>query len=174
MILGIDWGSSTGLALLTLDGQRVMTRLIERAAPHKARAAKTATKRHPAIPAIPELTLTQAWGRYTTVLRQTLLDLVSEYGVSVIALEDPGALKGRDQLRSYYRCFAVVEEVAGRCRAEFVQTPTGRVKMTATGFGRAEKPAMIATAEARWGVGGLSEHEADALWIAETARRGAE
>lgn len=44
------------------------------------------------------------------------------------------------------------------------------VKRTATGGAKASKEAMIAAADRRWGMTCATDDEADALWIAETAR----
>lgn len=175
VVVGVDWGATTGIACLVLaTGQSLGTCLVERPAAHKARPGKPATKKRPAVEAVPALETWQAWAQYSALLTVRLVGIL-EPG-DIVAIEDPGGHMLRDSWLSHGRSRTVCEMLAMRAGASLVLVPTGRVKIQATGHGRAEKEEMIGAARARWDIAGAlySEHEADALWIAETARRGAE
>jgi hypothetical protein len=174
VVVGVDWGATTGIAVLTLaTGEILWTGEVVCPKPHPARRGKAATKKSPAVEPVPALDRSGAWGAYGLNLAIWLATIL-ESG-DFVSLEDPGGHMTRDQWLSYGRCLAACERSAYLCRAKLVNPNTSTVKLKATGHGRAEKEEMAAAAARRWpGAGPWSEHVTDALWIAETARRGEE
>jgi Holliday junction resolvasome RuvABC endonuclease subunit len=166
-IHGLDWGATSALASLDLMSGEMCN--LETIVKRDSAKYKPATKKREAIPA---LDLWETWAIYSGQLLDLLLTVRPG---DIIALEDPGAHMRRDGWLSHGRARCIAEMAAHQRGCTLVCVPTGRVKQTATGHGRAEKEEMIKAAEKRWpSVSSWTEHEADAAWIAETARLGRE
>lgn len=107
---------------------------------------------------------------------RSLLDVLNTYPDCIVAYEEIRRHAGVDAAHVYGGIIATLQRVCLTRPAgpiEYVGVPVGTVKKRATGKGNASKEAMIAAAEARWGVAVSSDNEADALWIGETWRAGA-
>lgn len=89
----------------------------------------------------------------------------------IVAYEDNVFTRGRKTSNVLAALRGVVQST---CESLGIETYTGidvaDVKRTATGGARASKEQIVAAAERRWSVTCESDDEADALWIAETAR----
>jgi len=153
-VIGVDPSSPAGIVVLSQTGDSIRVEQVNR---------KSATKARP---------LSATWARFTIELRRVLCDVI-EIG-DVLAYEDVRRHAGTDAAHAYGRALGVLEEVAWLHGARLVKVGVGASKRTATGYGRADKEAMIAAAIAKWGDREWTEHTADAAWIAETARRGEE
>lgn len=102
-------------------------------------------------------------------------DLLNTYPDCIVAYEEVRRHAGTDASHIYGGLLATLQRVCltRSTVLEHVGVPVGTVKKHATGKGNAPKEAMIAAAEARWGVTMSSDNEADALWVGETWRAGA-
>lgn len=72
----------------------------------------------------------------------------------------------------YGSLLAVVEMFAARCAIPMTPVHIATAKKTA-GHGRFSKQQMIDAARERWNLALVNDDEADAMWVAETARRAA-
>ncbi len=153
-VIGVDPSSPAGIVALSQTGELLRVEQVNRKSVTKVRY------------------LGATWALFTIELRTVLLGIV-ETG-DVLAYEDVRRHAGTDAAHAYGRALGVLEEVAWLREARLVKVGVGAAKRTATGYGRAEKDAMISAARDKWGDLEWSEHTADAAWIAETARRGEE
>lgn len=93
------------------------------------------------------------------------------FGVNAVAYEEVRRHIGTDAAHVYGGIVAVISAKCEACGVPYTGIGVGSVKKLATGKGNADKSAMIAAANARWGLALelKDENEADARWIAETA-----
>lgn len=94
-------------------------------------------------------------------------------GVQLVAFEEVQMHAGTAAAHVYGGIVAHLQRIAQETGIPYTGIPVATVKRTATGKGNAKKDAMVAAANARWGLS-LSEtgggaDEADARWIAVTA-----
>ena len=104
-------------------------------------------------------------------LRRLLVELLDAHPGAIVGYEEVRRHMGVDAAHVYGGIVAVI---ASECEAREVPyqgLPVSTVKRAATGKGNADKPAMRAAAEARFGPV-ESDDEADALWIAYCTERG--
>jgi len=92
---------------------------------------------------------------------------------TVVAYEEVRRHMGTDAAHIYGGLVAIIQAMCIKLDAlEYLGIPVGTVKKQATGKGNASKEDMIAAARKHWPHLPISsENQADALWIAETARR---
>jgi Holliday junction resolvasome RuvABC endonuclease subunit len=76
------------------------------------------------------------------------------------------------QDRIYGGIVGMIETVAASWEIPTAAVAVATAKKHATGDGRAEKPAMLAAARARWGDKVQTHDQADACWLADAARLG--
>lgn len=107
-------------------------------------------------------------GRVLACLEAWLADMVSEHRPTLIVYEAPVKFGGGWQLRAGMA--AIIRLVAYRSDVAVIEVSPSAIKKHATGNGRADKEAMIEAATAkRWSA--VNEHEADALWLLDYARK---
>lgn len=104
-------------------------------------------------------------------LEQLLLQALP--GVNLVAFEEVRRHMGVDAAHIYGGIIATIQRVceARTPKVPYLGVPVATAKKLATGKGNAKKDAMVAAANARWGLS-LTErddNEADARWIAEAA-----
>lgn len=147
-ILGIDPGTSCGWALLDDDGSVAGFGTWD-----------LSTKRH------------EGAGMRYLRLRRYLEEVVSGVvrGVELVAYEEVRRHLGTSAAHVYGGVISQVQAVCEHAKVPYIGLPVASVKKTATGRGNVGKPEMIAAALSKWGRA-VYEDEADALWIAETAR----
>ena len=87
---------------------------------------------------------------------------------AIVAIEQPH-LRG---VNSFYFCgmLGIVALNCHRRRIDWITPQARDIKLHATGKGNADKDAMVAAAEARWGVICRTDDEADALWLLDLVR----
>jgi len=91
---------------------------------------------------------------------------------TLVAYEEVRRHLGTDAAHIYGGIIAVLQSKCIMSGIEYFGIPVGTVKKQATGKGNASKEDMIAAARKHWPhIPISSENQADALWIAETARR---
>ncbi len=94
-------------------------------------------------------------------------------GANLVAFEAVSSHKGVAAAHIYGGIVSHLQRIAQETGIPYTGIPVATVKRTATGKGNAKKDAMVAAANARWGLA-LTEangggDEADARWIAVTA-----
>ena len=104
-------------------------------------------------------------------LRQLVAEILDTVKPSLVAVEEVRRHLGTDAAHIYGGCLAVVSSECEVRGIPYRGIPVGTVKKTATGKGNADKGAMLAAANERWGLrlGAKDHDEADARWIAEAA-----
>ena len=90
-------------------------------------------------------------------------------GCDLVAYEEVRRHAGTSAAHVYGGIVAEIQATCEVLRVPYTAVPVGTVKKHATGKGNAGKPAMIRAAESRWGLEGLTDDQADALWIADFA-----
>jgi len=98
--------------------------------------------------------------------------LLAAYPGAVVVYEEVKRHLGADAAHVYGGLVAELQRLCELGGHAYHGVGVGAVKLAATGYGRAEKEAMIAAAAKRWGVVVEDDNEADALWVGETWRRG--
>ena len=108
---------------------------------------------------------------FTDLLEATASDF-SEVPVKV-AVEEVRRHLGVDAAHCYGGIVAVIMSVCEERKIPYEGVPVSAAKVTATGKGNADKPAMMAAAIYRWpGWTPADDNEADARFIAETSFAG--
>lgn len=151
MILGIDPAKTIGLGLLTLEGTCADARTHELGGRDRHDGAR--------------------WVEFLE-----LLDGYADRGVTAVAYEKVERHKRHGQARdnvyaaqAYGGAVAIITLWAHLHELAVYAIPVGQAKRVA-GKGNASKAAMITAARRRWNVT-VTHDTADALWIAEAARR---
>lgn len=147
--LGLDLGTRTGWALLDGDGLRLGSGAWD-CAPRRDEGEA------------------HRWRRFSAMFLAQLV----QHRPDVVAVEDVRRHLGTRAAHVYGGLRALTELMCLDCRIRFASVPVQAAKRTATGRNVADKVTMIEAARARWPElpGGIRDDEADALWIAETAR----
>jgi Holliday junction resolvasome RuvABC endonuclease subunit len=103
-------------------------------------------------------------------LRRYLRELVDgmDEGIALFYEEVRGH-KGTDAAQIYGGIVATVTEWCEAQGAPYAGIPVGTIKKHATGKGSANKAAMIAAAQKKFGPAVTDDNEADALWILDYA-----
>ena len=105
--------------------------------------------------------------------KSSLQQLLDAYpGAAVVVYEEVRHHAGTSAAHVYGGITATLQIVCEERELPYTAIPVGTVKKHATGKGNAGKPAMCATATARWGCGlwTADDNVADALWIADCYR----
>lgn len=156
VVIGIDQARLCGWAVLDVDGERVDSGTWTLARPSE----KPVGRRFEAL-------LTNVLALVRWCERRGMV-------VKAIAYEDVPAvaLRNKANMRQTIGYMAIVEMAAARSAIPTVDIPPQTAKATA-GYGRAGKPYMVRAANERWDLALKSKDDntADALWIAEAARR---
>lgn len=113
-------------------------------------------------------------GEKLAMLRQNVMTLAHTKGCDLLAFEDAGFGAGPGQMTT----MAFHNQMRGLlllCAFEMgvrvvVLKPT-TIKAFATGNGHAKKPQMIRACETHYGIRGIDDNAADAIFIAELAQR---
>ncbi len=147
--LGIDPGTQCGWGILDQYGHRIASGVWD-----------LRPKRH------------EGGGMRYLRLDSYISETLRAIDVHALAYEEVRRHMGVDAAHVYGGIIAKVAEVCERREPKmpYQAIPVGTVKKLATGKGNAKKEAMIAAANARWGISVSDDNEADALWIAETLR----
>lgn len=147
VVAAFDLGSTTGWAVLDLDGRRL--------ASGQWRLAVVRCHRAPSPGA-----------RYLA-LRQHTLDLLDRWDgqIEFVAVELPMARTQSTQARRLgYGFLATVEVLCVRREIDVVEVVNTKTKMALGGHGRSSKAEQIGAARRRFGIE-AGEHEADALGV---------
>ncbi|KXJ56563.1 MAG: hypothetical protein AXW12_00590 [Thalassospira sp. Nap_22] len=98
---------------------------------------------------------------------QWLTNQITVFGIRMIVYEAP-LVRNQKTARLTFGLSAIAEACASRVNARIDEAHVSDVKIQATGKGRAEKPEMVAAANARgWDV--IDHNIADALWLLDLA-----
>lgn len=149
VVQALDLGTTSGWAVLDLDGQRLASgqwRLAD---------AKGKGKKAPSP------------GERYLALRQHTLDLLDRWDgrIEFLAVELPIVRVQSTQARRLgYGFLATVEVLAVRRGIELVEVVNTKTKMALGGHGHASKAEQIGAARRRFGIE-AGEHEADALGV---------
>jgi Holliday junction resolvasome RuvABC endonuclease subunit len=144
-VVGIDLGAKCGFALLTDDGYRITSG-------------------------------TWRLGRRSgeAVVRfEELLEKLFAEGVKAVGYEKVRRHRGVEAAHAYGAYEAILWKachVSGVLESSIVQVSVQEIKRLATGSGNADKDDMEAAAMAQWAYVPDDDNEADALWVAESAR----
>lgn len=150
VVVGIDPGTACGWAVLEADGSRIASGTWD-----------LKPRRH------------EGGGMRYVRARRLLDELLGAYPGAQLAYEEVRRHAGTDAAQIYGGIVAMVSALCEERKVPYVGVPVGTVKKCATGKGNAGKPEMIAAANTTWSLAiGDADDEADALWIAETWRRG--
>jgi Holliday junction resolvasome RuvABC endonuclease subunit len=143
MILGIDPGTHCGWALF-FKGH-----------PHGSGVWDLRPRRH------------EGGGMRFLRLRTYLEEiLAASRSIDAIAYEEVRRHMGVDAAHIYGGIVGVIGAFCEEHKIPYRGIPVGTIKKYATGKGNAKKDAMIAAAEARFGITVADDNEADALFIA--------
>lgn len=93
-------------------------------------------------------------------------------GDAVLGFEEVRRHLGTDAAHMYGGVVATITKVCEELQVPYAGVPVKTVKKHATGSGNSGKLEMVGAAEARWGVSGADDNEADALWVADSMRTG--
>lgn len=100
-------------------------------------------------------------------MRQMTEAVLAAYPVTKVGYEDVKRHLGTLASHVYGGLVAHLTAVTEARKIPYVGIPVGTVKKRATGFGNADKAAMIAAALKRWPhIKKLTDNEADAIWVA--------
>lgn len=91
-------------------------------------------------------------------------------GLGQVVYEEVRRHLGTDAAHLYGGFWATLTAWCQERRVPFLGVPVGAIKRYATGRGNADKPAMLAAAQAKLGYAGTDDNEADALWLLAYAR----
>lgn len=144
LLLGIDPGTKCGWALLDGD-KRVASGVWD-----------LASRRH------------EGGGMRYVRLRSYLAQICEANKIDAVAYEEVRRHMGVDAAHVYGGIVAHLASFCEQAKIPYRGIPVGTVKKVATGKGNAKKDAMVAAAEARFGVQVTNDNEADALFIALT------
>lgn len=89
-----------------------------------------------------------------------------------VYLEEVRGHRGTDAAHVYGGLLAVLTAWCEMKEIPYAGIPVGTVKKHATGKGNSKKEIMIEAAERRFGKSGLTDNEADALWILSAGLEG--
>lgn len=144
-ILGLDLGNAFGWAVIDGRGARIDSGVfrLDRRAP-------------------------ESFGQRLHVLANELMRLTDRD--TLIAYEDVKRHDGTVAAHAYGAYWGMVALVAWRCGVTLIPVDVADVKRSATGKGNAKKEAVQMAANERW-AHEFALDEADAVWIAEAARR---
>lgn len=107
-------------------------------------------------------------------LRGYLDQMKAAHTIDRVAFEEVRRHMGVDAAHIYGGVVATLTAFCEANKIPYEGIPVGTVKKQATGKGNAQKDAMIAAALRRWPDQNVKDdNQADALWIAETAAKGA-
>lgn len=141
----------------------------------KGKPARPATKKRTAVEAVPaveaepeEARCGKLWGALNVA--RDVVDWKRDGEVTVVCEGAIAFARGKAAVRVSNELRGVVKAFCWQHGWRYVQVEPGDLKRFATGRSNAEKPAMIASACARFGYKGQSDDEADALWLLEWAR----
>lgn len=107
------------------------------------------------------------WLAYVAWLQRMLLTAPFE----IIVYERPGFLKSRAANHVLNVMVGLTEKVAAEQRLEITFRESKEVKKWATGKGNADKAAMLAAAQQKFGPHITNDNEADALWLLDLVKR---
>lgn len=150
-IIGIDLGTACGWALLSPDGARLASGEWD-----------LRSRRH------------EGGGMRFLRFSRLLTELLEGQQVEAVAYEEVQRHLGTDAAHVYGGLVAHLQTVCEVKGIPYTGIPVGTVKKQATGKGNAGKEAMVEAARGAWpGLApNLGDNEADALWVAESWRRG--
>lgn len=145
MFAGFDLGANCGFAVLDENGNRVTSGTLKLG----KRSPESIAKFHQALTSLFEI------------------HLPTHVGYEKVNFFHRG-IKAAHAYGSYESILWLVVQAF---KVPTEQFTVNKIKKTATGFGNAEKDEMEAAAMTRWAYVPNDDNEADALWIAECARR---
>lgn len=103
-------------------------------------------------------------------LRRYLTDLLTLFQPDLVVFEEVHGHKGTDAAHIYGGIVAVITEECESRKIPYHGVPVQTAKRRATGKGNANKEAMMGAARIEWPGWEGDDNEADARWIAMTAK----
>ncbi len=167
-VIGIDTGTACGWGVLRTDGRRVLSGEWDLSIRKGEGSGMPFVRLRGYLASLHEAFPDAVWA-YELVERHVRM-INGKPQVNTYAAQTYGKLVG-----------TLLGYLEGEGVSRYVGVPVATVKRTATGKGNAKKEAMIAAAKRRWESGSDAfrsdvksiedDNEADALWVAETARK---